>query len=684
MGFRIEREEADHLYFSQWNEYLKHRADSRDRSLCRILRKNTAELNKLVVGPKDRLQTKGEEQLQAAVRAGHDTRALAKQLDLLKAKLEAPRRRAAFPWITPVLGTGCLSTSEFSGRDDVGLMPARLQQAAALWNLEQNYSGGHSVDVTVLDFARNLVQSRAPQAEVKDRVPGVNRADPDPATVALAARSAWVSALLTKLFHRAAALTSRPIGHQDEQTSLPENQNHEASEIRKNLVAPLVLNLEIFAELVSEYDALEFLNEYLEKLVSRVRRVEFSLVDVELLTEITWHLMMQDNERYAGWSDLLALVGIKSGSYGPHRRGPLLADLGAEDGLMAWLIGGLEKTTQNSWQSRLADASSDREKFYDAVADMIIAQAKLDARRFESSTRDADRYLPGVAFITSFDLELEMALHAKKQKFVLVAPFELWRGEGTQRRAYLAWFYRIVDVPSAGPSLDWVRGEGDWRLLRESALRANDAPETTLRGMPIVVRLTGCPLVQGLRVDTTTTEHLIDAQFPGASEGVLDVGHAVLLDEHTSLHHWTAELRETIRLPRELVAHEEGKAQVNGDRRFWMLLGVQITDDAVRHRVAAVVAAHSIRGEKASPKSDDDRPHTALDLPWTGVVVNHRSQPAQRDIFQWQGLDVVGGRHNDVQKALRHYTRHLLKPETRPVLDEKCELGPGDNCEDDS
>lgn len=680
-GFRIEREESDHLYFARWSDYLTHRADAGDRSLCRILRKNTLKLNELIAGPEDESASEQEEreQLQRAKDAGQNTRVLAERLALKKRKLEGPRRRAAFPWVTPVLGTGCLSTSEFSGRDDVGLMPARLQQEAASWKLDELHSGGHAVDVIVLHFAKNLVQSRAPQAEVKDRVPWVNRADPDPSphVVSLAARAAWVSALLTKLFHRAAALMSRPIGHQNEQTSLPDNKNPDAAVIRKSLVEPLVLNLEKFVSLAAEYDALEFLNEYLERLVWRVRRVEFSLVDVELLTEITWHLMMRDNERYAGWSDLLALVGIKSGSYGPHRRGPLLADLGAEDGLMAWLIGGLEKTTQNSWESRLADASSDREEFYDAVADMIIAQAKLDALRSDKATRDADRYLPGVAFITSFDLELEMALHAKQQKFVLVAPFELWRGEGTQRRAHLAWFYRIVDIPSAGPSLDWLRGDGDWRLLRESALRANETPDTTLRGMPFVVRLTGCPLVQGLEMDTTTTQHLIEAQFPGASEGVLDVGHAVLLDEHTSLHHWTAELRETIRLPRELVAHEEGKAQVNGDRRFWMLLGVQITDDAIRHRVAAVVASHSIRGEKP-PKIGEGKPHNALELPWTGVVVNSRSEPAQRDIFQWQGLDVVGGLHNDVQKSLRHYTRHLLAPETRPVRNEICMLGPAD------
>lgn len=677
MGFRIKRVQTDHVYFSNWADYLEHRADIADESLCRIMRDNTSLLNQQVVKSLQDLVNDTRELLDKAELAGEDAQALRDDLAFHEEQLKAPKRRAAFPWITPVLGTGCLSTSEFSGLDDVGLMPARMQsEASGFDDNDSRLDGNDSAEVSVFDFAEKLVQSRAPQAKVQRPLltdDELSFANAD-GHVTLAAHAAFVAAMMTRLFYQIAALTSRPIGHWSEQTSLPKaGEIEDESGIRSLVVPKLVEALLEFAGLVRAHNELRFLFTYLEKLASRVRDVKFSLVDVQLLTEVTWHLMMRDTERYAGWSDLLAIVGIKSRSYGPDRRVPTLDDLGSPTGLVSWLIKNLSETTANSWKSRLADATSDREKFYDAIAAMLIEQANLDSERFVN-TEDAHHYLPGVAFVTSFDLELEMALHSKRQKFVLVAPFELWGGLGTERRAHLAWFYRVIETPDhLAPSLAALKGEGEWHLLRENSLRPNEFGDyRNLRGIPIIVRLTGCPLVSAPQVTVDMNAELSKASFPG-SQARLDVGHAVLLDEHISLHHWTAELRETIRLPRELIGNELGNESINADRRFWMLLGVQITDDAVRHRIAAVVAAQSIRSDYADAE---------LETPLTGVVVNQRSEPSQRDIFQWQGLDVIEGYHTDVLSAVRHYTMHLKKPESRPVQDEECSIGTGDVYED--
>jgi hypothetical protein len=105
------------------------------------------------------------------------------------------------------------------------------------------------------------------------------------------------------------------------------------------------------------------------------------------------------------------------------------------------------------------------------------------------------------------------------------------------------------------------------------------------------------------------------------------------------------------------------------DRRFWLLLGVQIPDDAVRHRVAALVAAESIRG--LVPNAD-------YEMPRAGVVVNRRSEPAQRDILQWQGLDVVEDDHTAAVDALRHYIGHLKDNLNRPIGNTGCKLGLND------
>ncbi|GFG67924.1 hypothetical protein MKUB_54140 [Mycobacterium kubicae] len=672
MGFRIQRRAKDGVFYEGWDEYLKDRNEgSGDRSLCRLLKINTQGLRDLMAKPADEIALSTEKELDVARSAGKDTMALEQEYRQDLNNAARVRRRAAFPWITPVLGTGCLSASDHANAGDIAAVPEQLAACAKQWG--KLYKGGDETAKIVFDFAASLVKSRVslprtislPAYESLDTDP--KRSEPRPEKT-LAARAALAAALLTRLFHRTAALSNQPIGHWHVASSL--SDDYEFRDIERQLVEPLAKNLQIFVQLAEKREDLCFLARYLEQITLQIER-DFqvvSIADAQLLTEITWHLMTRDTERYAGWSDLLFLIGLKSREYHPDRPLPFLTNLVDADGLISWLTDGLWRNTRNSWESREGPGSeSDRDNFYNVVAELMSKQAKLDEDHRESP--HSDQFPPGVAYVTSFDLELEMALHALRETFVQVAPFEVWRGAGPARRASLAWFYRIVNAPVDGaePSLEALTEAGNWSLLRENALRQGNSP---LWGLPVVVRLTGCPLAQlpAIGVDTETKAILHQvAQFP---RGTYSVGHAALLDEHTGLHHWTAELRESVRLPRELVGNRVTRHDTsNLDRRFWMLLGVQIRDDAVRHRVAALVAAESIRG---------DIPEAEFETPWTGVVVNRRSEPAQRDIFQWQGLDVVSADHSEVVKALRHYTLHLLDPLSRPVDDENCRLGKDD------
>jgi hypothetical protein len=103
------------------------------------------------------------------------------------------------------------------------------------------------------------------------------------------------------------------------------------------------------------------------------------------------------------------------------------------------------------------------------------------------------------------------------------------------------------------------------------------------------------------------------------------------------------------------------------DSRFWFLLGVQLNDDGVRHRSAALVGAAALRGGVTS-KARTLRPRR------TGVMVNRRSTPDQREVFIWQGLDVVAATYNEVLPALVHIAEHADKPDLRRVTGTGCPL----------
>jgi hypothetical protein len=95
---------------------------------------------------------------------------------------------------------------------------------------------------------------------------------------------------------------------------------------------------------------------------------------------------------------------------------------------------------------------------------------------------------------------------------------------------------------------------------------------------------------------------------------------------------------------------------------------VQLHDDAVRQRAAALIAAADLR-EGLSPTSSEALHRRA------GVVINCRSVASEREVFMWQGLDVVETSYQTATGALAHAALHVLHPEQRRVNGQPCKIG---------
>ena len=419
--------------------------------------------------------------------------------------------------------------------------------------------------------------------------------------------------------------------------------------------------------------------------------------DVTLMTEIAWHYMTRGTSEYAGWRDLLLGMGLEAGESTEDARLPRITNL---ESLQEWLVEGLKKTTEISRATRTASTSrTARDDFYSTIAEIISAQAALDRESLPKKVTHKV-FPPGVAFVTSFDVELEMALVDLHQPFVMVAPFEFVAGGNTPHpRGALVWLFAIV-TPTVDGANDTalIQGPQRWDYLSAATFESVSSPAS---GLPVVVRLTGSPLVQAPQYDDLPEPAPALDHALGLTRGAQRrVVNAVLVDEHAGLHHWSADLisyqdtanrTRAFGLPTELVANryyghekevltdksqrtsasadadaEHGKPLATGapssisqalnlDCRFWLLMGVQIGDPAIRHRVASLVGTGAMRSGLAGTNEP----------PYAGVVVNRRSEPRERDVFHWLGLDSVTSDCLHVLDDLKHHLGHLRAPERR-------------------
>ncbi len=218
-----------------------------------------------------------------------------------------------------------------------------------------------------------------------------------------------------------------------------------------------------------------------------------------------------------------------------------------------------------------------------------------------------------------------------------VAPVFLVRaglpaGAGKEVDAYdttLRWIWKIVDAREAEP-LDALRRRGEWHYNDSSG---SGELRSSLAGLPIVVHLSGAPLIE---VGLDQIEGLGRLE-----KGKDDVRPALLLDENTSLIQVALDLKGWDgRLPEDLAQDASwAQARESCGPRYWMFIGVQLSDPAVRLRLLS-------REISLGWTNTQERPHGPIEkAPIStadrGVVVNTWAPVSERQLFHWQGFGVV-------------------------------------------
>jgi len=392
--------------------------------------------------------------------------------------------------------------------------------------------------------------------------------------------------------------------------------------------------------------------------------------DVDALVETAWLMLITPVGLYPGWRDLMTATALESSTHARAqalggaidfaRPRPPIVDL-AQAGKLAASVASLHEATQRSWRDRIhaeEGATSDRIAFYDAVADVLVAQAGYGT----------DPQLVPAAFVTSMDVELEMSLLQRlaalaeedeefDARFTVLVPYHFMYGpHDAPQRAMLYWLSATIDARG----LDF----GSEFDLSEADIRWRDAQETLTKPQHgiVVVRLVGSPLMPNATMQTPL-------RSPATGEGVrgsiktlgarlrwlaaltsgtdvrqfhTDYPHesllpAFLLDEYSGLHQMAAVVQGTL---------SSNLVNLGSDWifRYWLCVGVQFDDVLVRLLLASHVDTSTGR-------------RTLLEH--HGVMVNRWVSTSDVDLLAWQGFDAVQSQFRDITPDLHHYAVHM-------------------------
>lgn len=588
---------------------------------------------------------------------------LNQSLEALREQIESAR---GLPWVTPVLGSGCLNSHE-PGESESASRIAAIE--GALLDLEQRHPG---VTAKAIAFIARLAEQRSGD-EGADAPLGL-LSEEEVLTSQAAARVGLAAALATSFYTTALNASVHVLERGDQEVvdvdlrgSLDYSETLDPDDFREDILSPLVAVLATFEE-PGDDNAMKSLNELTVAMTIDLRdpdRPRIRRSHVELLTAFAWYFLTAGTTTYPGWSELLLFQAFEQ----PLSQSPEELDVRPskshvhDQAEKDWIENRFMAVTSRSWASRQSSATTAtrRELFYDTIAGVIRQQEEI-RRAYPDSPRF--RLPLATAFVTSFDLELEMALWASSERpFAVIIPVYTIATNRGGRDASLHWIWTTItpdhSISSPEDALSIITNEAGskeaapqrWNRLTDQGFTSMPVGLTSL---PIVVRLAGSPLMR-------VPEELDFA--PGAV-----VHHALLLDEYSSLNQAALDTL-SMGLPFSLTW-----AQKNFVPRFWMFFGTQLADSAIRSRLLAHQIASELNNgaphdssatgtasQRGSAQQSDVSGEGAGDpdsssVARSGVVINERSRATDRELYHWQGFDVVRGIHieriDDLQSVI--------------------------------
>lgn len=429
--------------------------------------------------------------------------------------------------------------------------------------------------------------------------------------------------------------------------------------------------------------------------------------DVKTFTELAWFSLASMSEgTYPGWRDLLLDLSQYECTENSSVGRPSFDRMTSAAN---WISSRYAQVTTTS-QSGSNSMDDESRSVHESVAELLVAQneyreAFLNESKYFTPPAMAQRRPPvAVVHVTSFDLELELALLKLKQSFDVLFPVFVY--DSLSRLLHLRWCRLEVDGEAEG--LECILDPAPEKV----SLLSGESREIDETNRPLVVRLSGCPLIglpklkdhDGLTTigqqilgkgDASAREASCDypvfLEFQNAykrgSEGatlescfqqaeeMMSLQHAVIVGEHDAMLHNAVDSQQALeralcsRLPVETVSNDR-----KWDR-YWMLLGVQVADHAIRQRVAFVVnwyptfeprksqgsssarAGNSTNGGQSGSQTNGGQSESQSVV---GVLVSQSVGEEEQDLMFWNRLDIVSGTEahefaNDLEDLAGHY-----------------------------
>lgn len=600
---------------------------------------------------------------------------------LCHVRLEGGTQDATLPWPTVILGSGC------QDKEGVRNRLSALSQilVEAIYSNDPMASGacGRSLAEEARLFTESLLAERlGTHAPVVQAEPGVELLV-EATKIAALAKLLTAATLVTPMYYSGRAKQCRIPPRPNHDDEVVEEGGDLAKRLRKvlesvNKEAETIAGCLSLENPAAAFQAAEgagtlgSLRRLIESTVCGMmpdgESVVMRLSDLRWLTEVLWlglaATALDDGTTSWGWSDLLADLSFSSGRKSPV---PLFGDIAAGARLIS-----------ARFTKRFLDTAATSTLHY-AVAELLVAQQQT---RKNSAYEAGWPPAPSV-FVTTFDLSLELALLKQNAEFTVVLPVH------------------VVSPTHGVAHACWLSFEVQGGDSHQSARHRFEAAQASLRLFrsvdkakgPVIVHLVGCPLVPlpelrdlpNLQNDLTSDDDgflstaLREEAWWGAStyrtqeknledlKKELILQHAIVIGEHDAV------LQNALDLIHEPQVRDGGlpsgiAAGRPGWFRYWMLLGVQLGDSAVRHRVATVISS--------LPRAAVDFGQGATQC---GVAVSTRPGDLEASLLSWNGIEVVEGDAFEFEDQMRHFANHFAETDARvafPVGQAPCRLLP--------
>lgn len=543
-------------------------------------------------------------------------------------------RWSDIPWVTPVLGSGPLGLPlDFLTVADTipDLILSRIHRSSLLKELLRSANRGwdsEDPEDWVKKFIRALVAQRAGDEYVATFGTQIsakavaNSALPDIEISDLTLLLALIAGQLTRTYHRVRLDSSGPFGRWGTVRAQmhPDHPRFEAVAVEylSLLRAAITRAHGLIAQTPQSGNDVEALT--LRAVDSLLAQVSQGLADsitiyvshIQQLTEVAWRWLVEavSPQAYPGWTDLLlhlVLVDDVSMHHGHNRpRWYAIEDV-ARRIRDIMLI-----STESAWREvDQTEEGRENRDFYNSVADCLWSEhlARATHKRRFRLHGEPPQLPEAIAFATSFDVELEMALWrmapAEGGAFSIVLPTYAVESKHS-KEADFVWLEAVVQIPPSHQITDTDSGAIE-QLLRQAVLKPSawhvmhNGRRTQMPEHPIVVHLAGCPLVELPSFADPDPEAIgavntLQAELEALNLSPVDrLVHSVAVDEYLAFRQTEAEWLWNKHSQKETEDGGRGLPtsfthDMNGEpTRFWVVMGVPLRDPALRLRVLSVL-----------------------------------------------------------------------------------------------